>query len=180
MPITVQVLPIIVGGKPQGLAPKRRIDAELLAGLKPGAYKAKISKLRSIKADRLYHCAIEVAADNWPEGEEPEPKGDKELLRAWLQCKAGPNWRKSADFPWDTRHSAIFLIEHLVGEGRYAFTERIDTDQGPKFRVHVPLSINHDNMDDEEFQPLRAAVLEMLELKFNCSALELVAHGEAA
>ncbi len=181
MPVTLQILPVFgPDGKPHGLAPKRRIDADLLAAMKPGPYKAKITKLRSQKAHNLYFKAIEVAAEQWPSNLEPEPKGDAELLRAWLQCTAGPKWRKSLDFPPETHELIVTLIQEIRGEGRYAFVDPVVTTKGPKLRCTIPLSIAHDAMDEDEFAPLREGVFEIIELTFGKTVNDLVAEAQMA
>lgn len=170
--------------KPVGLLPARRIDYDLMRErLKPGVkYKAKITQARSRPAHNFYFGVIEAAAMYWPKRDEPHPEGDAKLLRAWLQCKAGPKWRKNVDGPPDSYEFALKMIEALAGDGRYAFVDSvITTDKGPVLRVHVPLSINWDEMPEGSgaFGELRQEVFDIIELKFHMTVHELVAHAEA-
>lgn len=160
--------------------PARRIDAEFINELKPGEYVNKISRLRSRKAHNYYFLAIDRACENWPRQDEPCPEGDEKKLRAWLQCKAGPKWRKNIDGPPESVEMAIKIIEALAGEGRYAFVDTVVmTDAGPKLRVHIPVSVNEYDMPGDEFIELETAVFEVLELKFGCTIQELIDGGEA-
>lgn len=173
MATTVQVY---VNPKAGQFAGARILDRELIGQLKPGAYKAKITKLRSTKADNFYHKILEIAAIHWPDGVNPDPKGDKELLRAWCQCKAGPHWRKSLTGPPEAKDMVIAAIEALKGDGKYAFVEEIATDDGPKLRLHIPLSIDHDHMGEDEIRPLRDKVFEIIEFVFEMTPKQLLEH----
>jgi hypothetical protein len=155
------------------IKPARRADLDMLARMKRGkSYKVVVTELRSKKADGLYHDALTWAARNWPEGMWPNPDGDKELLRAGLQCKAGPRWRKSVDFEPGSVKSALFLIEEFRGEEKYAFTQPVElTDPktgelGQWLRVHVPISIAHEAMPEKAMVDLRRAVIEQIEEVF--------------
>lgn len=174
-PLILQVAPSKMGN---ALVPLRRIDAELIASIKPGKYRVKLTQLRSVRAHNHYFKVIEIAADNWGK-QEPDPQGDAKLLRAWLQCKAGPQWRTSLTGPLEALPLVKSTVEAMHAD-KYVFIDEADYDGRRMCRVHVPISINHDDMGEEKFRPLRQAVYEIIELKFKCTIDELLMHGEAA
>lgn len=169
---------LLVHPTSQGLAPARRIDAELIAKIKPGKYLAKLSKPRNSLVHRLFFASIAAAALHWPEGVEPEPEGDEKLLRAWLLCKAGYSEKK--DFPPSAVEGVIWLIERLRGENRYAFVKDVVTDEGPKLRVYVPQSIAYREIDEDRFRPIKEAVFEIIEEVIGVPADQVLRETEEA
>ena len=171
-------LSLLMYSSESGLVPARRCDADLLAGLKPGKYRAKLTKPRNPLVHRLYFAVIAAAALHWPEKTEPEPEGDEKLLRAWLQCKAG--YSEKRDYDPGAVDGAIWLIEHLRSDGKYAFIKQIDTDEGGKFRVYVPQSIQYEELDENQFRPIKEAVFEIVEEVIGVAADQLLKETEAA
>jgi hypothetical protein len=172
---------IIVKRTGKALLPVRRGDEEALLKMADGVpYRAKLSKHRSVKGNNFYFRAIARACENWPHGQEPEPEGDSELLRAWLQCRAGPEWRMSQDFPVEAAAAVMWLLEHIRADNKYAFIKTVTTEEGPKLRVLIPKSTAFDQMDEEENAPLRKAVFEIIESVIGVKVEDLVYEAESA
>ena len=160
------------------LIPSGELDAKLLERLPENRnLTVKASQPRSNKAQNYYHHVIQLAADHWPHGVEPEPEGDKELLRAWLECMAGPKWRNTRDFPPEMAGDIVWLMRELAGS-RYAFVKAVETEEGPKLRVYVPKSTKYHKMDEAEFTPLRDEVFRIIEGTLDVTVQQLVIEAE--
>lgn len=159
------------------LVPFRKVDEAALEKLperRPIAITA--SKPRSWQAQKLFHSVIAIACDNWPEGIEPNPEGNKELLRAWLECMAGPKWRRTIDFPVEVAEGIVALMRELAGD-KYAFVKPIEVDGEPRLRVYVPKSTRYRQMDEAEFSPLRDEVFRIIEATLGVPIEQLLAEA---
>lgn len=164
---------------PQGLVPVSVMGAEDLAKLKYGQiYNIRVTKQRSRKAHNFYFEVIRRAAEHWPEGVAPEPKGDENLLRAWLQCKVGNPKR----WPFELHQSkmAIDMLTYFESEDRYAFYEEMMIDGDPKIVVFAPESIAEDEMDELEFEPLRRKVFEFIEMVMGTTINDMMRESDKA
>jgi hypothetical protein len=121
--------------------------------------KVRVFQQRSLKAHRYYFAGIRAAHENWPEAYEFQPDRAEPHLRHWLQCKAGPAWRETIDFPATAHGSVVALIEKLRSEDKSAFVRAA----GDKLRVFVPKSIAFDELDESDVIPLRDAVFGIIE-----------------
>lgn len=153
------------------LVPLREPDLKLLEKLPENRpLNIKANKPRSGKGHRMYFAAISAACDHWPEGhapfedrglDNPVTKADDDLLRAWLQTKAG--WRECITFPLEAAEATARLIQKIRGEGNYCFLDPREIDGEIKLCVFIPDSISYDEMDEEAFSPVRRAVFELIE-----------------
>ena len=155
------------------MTPVRAVDLKALEGLPTGvSLKAKISKPRNRLVHRLYFAAIAAAAKHWPHGVEPEPEGDADRLRAWLQCKAGHAIR--IVFPVTAKDAVIALIENMTSKDKYAFTKEGVIAGEPALAVFLPLSIDYSTLDEAEFAPTKTAVFEIIEATLGVTVKQLV------
>ena len=164
------------------LVPFRKKDMESLLKIPEGKIvRNAITKPPSVKGNKLYHAVIEAAAMHWPENTEPWPNGDKELLRAWLQCSVSGEFRKTVDFPWELRDKVTDLIKDTLGDGKYAFTNVIYTNPTePKFRVFIPHTTNFQEMPEDQRQKLRKGVFDIIEMTMKCTIETLMRGQEQA
>jgi hypothetical protein len=121
--------------------------------------KVRVFQQRSLKAHRYYFAGIRAAHENWPEAFQDFQPDHREHLRHWLQCKAGPDWRDTIDFPVSAHGSVVALIDKLRSEDRSAFVRAA----GDKLRVFIPKSIAFDELDEGDVIPLRDAVFGIIE-----------------
>lgn len=155
------------------LTPVRPVDIKALAKLPIGKpLRNSITRPRNGKVHRLYFAAIAAAAKHWPEGAEPEPEGDADLLRAWLQCKAG--YARRRFFPVAAKDAVIALIQDIRGDDKYAFVKEVQVDGEPGLVVFIPMSIDYGTLDEKEFEPIKQPVFEIIESMMECSVKELV------
>jgi hypothetical protein len=161
------------------LLPMRPNDSLMMQQLPEGkAFKAKVTKLRSSKANRFYFKVLDLAAFHWPSGLEPEPEGDANLLRAYLQCQAGPEFSWKIDFPVEAYKSVIEMIERTRAKDVFAFVKTIKTDQGDKLRVYIPESTAFDMMEEAVNIKLRRLVFEQIEIVLGKPVEQLVKESE--
>ncbi|MBP8235146.1 MAG: hypothetical protein KAY22_22875, partial [Rhizorhabdus sp.] len=168
------------------LIPARVADAvelEKLALKKSDAlrpYRCRLTHPRNGLVHRTYFAAIAAAAKRWPEGMEPQPEGNADLLRAWLQCKAGRFTRRTA--PVAAKDTVIWLLGEIRDADKYAFVKEVLVDGEPHLGIFVPDSVAYDEMDDTEFEPLKTAVFTRIEEVFGMDVktlIELDATAEA-
>lgn len=163
----------------KALQPIRPVDEKELAKLVVGRpYKAAITKPRNPKVHRLYFAAIAAAAKQWPEHEEPlDLDGNADLLRAWLQCKA--NWcYRAGPFQPSELDQVIKLMRLLSAEDKYGFVRPSDVDGEPGLIVFVSRSIEYEQADDPEFEPVKRAVFDRIEATLGCTIEQLVKADE--
>lgn len=157
------------------LQPIRPVDAKELAKLVVGRpYKATITKPRNPKVHRLYFKAIASAAKQWPEHAEPlDLDGDADMLRAWLQCKA--NWcYRAGPFQPHELDEVIKLMRLLSADDKYGFVRPSDIDGEPGLIVFVSRSIEYQEADDPEFEPVKSKVFAIIEATLGCTIKQLV------
>jgi hypothetical protein len=168
------------------LYPVRAWDAEALKRYPVNTWlNGRLSQPRNPKTHRLYFKVIAIAAALWPEGHEPEPKGDADHLRAWLQCKAGCcHWY---DFRTDDTDTVIAFMKDIRGEGKFAFAEGIQVTPlhggSPpidKLRIYVPDTIEYDAMGEDKFRPIKDAVFEIIEMVLGVKVEILLKNAEHA
>lgn len=139
--------------------------------------KCKLTNPRNPKVHRLYFSAIAAAAKHWPEGEEPEPGGDADLLRAWLQVKAGYAIRRVFDV--EAMPVLIALISDIRASDKYAFVKQTKLISGePAAVAFIPLSISYAELDDAAFEPIKSSVFDIIESVLGCTITQLVEADE--
>ena len=168
------------------LVPLREPDLKLLEKLPENRpLNVKANKPRSGKAHRLFFAAISEACNHWPEGrapfedrtlENPVTKADDDLLRAWLQTKAG--YRECITFPMEAAEGAARLIHKIRAEDRYCFLDPRQIGDDIKLCVFIPDSIAYEELDEEAFSPIRKAVFELIEQIVGIPADKLVYEAE--
>lgn len=160
------------------LLPWRTEDQEELARYpEKTVLKIKATRPRSNKAHRFYFKVIAVACHHWPENADPCPgKNDADMLRYWLQCKAG--YHDRIDFPEGTTDALGMLIKKIRGEGKYCFIQPRMIGGEAKICVFTPQSIAYEEMDETEFRPVRDAVFEIIEEIVGLAPDQLVLESE--
>ena len=157
----------------QTLVPLREQDAKLLGKLPENRpLNVKANKPRSGKAHRLYFAVLDAICehDHWPEGHEPfqdrTPDNpitqvDADLLRAWLQTKAG--YRECITFPLEAAEAAARLIHKIRAEDKFCFMDAREIKGDIKLCVFIPDSIAYEELDEQSFAPIRTAVFDLIE-----------------
>lgn len=164
------------------LVPLREPDQKLLAKL-PENYplNVKANKPRSRKAHNLYFAAIAEACEHWPEGhapfegrdvENPVTKADDDLLRAWLQTKAG--FCECITFPVEASESTARLIHKIHADDKFCFLDAREVKGEVKLCVFIPDSIEYEKLDEVAFTPVRKAVFDLIEQIVGIPADKLV------
>jgi hypothetical protein len=135
--------------------------------------KAKVPVPRVHKWHDLFFGVIADACHHWPEGADPLPEGDPELLRSWLLCKA--NHCTWTDYPLSgndkfnqiTVASIDAEIQLAKRRGEYPFMRerwiKVDGEKVPVMRVYRAKSIAHDAIDEVEFNDIKQRVFEVIE-----------------
>lgn len=141
-------------------------------------FKARLTKPRNALVHRLYFSAIAAAARRWPETEEPYPQGSADLLRSWLQIRAG--YKEVVIFPVSAYDAVIKLLERTRGEDRYAFVKQTTVDGEPALGVFTSLSIAYDTLSEDEFRPVKESVFSIIEGIFQMDVKTLVEMDEKA
>lgn len=168
-------MPSVVWVKSDGkaLLPLRPVDMKAFVKLEIGKpFKATITMPRNRKVDRLYFAAIRAAAKTWPEGVEPQPEGDEDLLRAWLQCRVG--YCKRRRWPVSAKEMVIELIKDVRADDKYAFVKECLWDGQPALEVLIPLSIDYNTLDEKAFEPIKTPVFDLIESVMGCTVKQLV------
>ncbi len=150
------------------------IDIGMLTEGKP--LKCRLTNPRNPKVHRLYFSAIAAAAKHWPEGAEPEPGGDADLLRAWLQVKAGYAIKRV--FSVEAMPVLIALIGDVRASDKYAFVKQTTVAGEPAAVAFIPLSISYAELDDEAFAPIKSSVFDIIESTLGCTITQLVEADE--
>ena len=165
---------LLVGRVEGTLVPWRSEDHdELMRYPERQVLKIKVTKPRSQKAHAFYFATIAAACKQWPQGQAPCPgENDYDLLRAWLQCKAG--YADHIAFPTGTQEALKLMAKRIGGDGRYCFIDERETKDGWQTFVFTPKSIAYDEMDETEFKPLRTAVFEVIEEVLGITVDELM------
>ncbi len=168
------------------LVPLREPDLKLLGKLPENRpLNIKANKPRSGKGHRMYFAAISAACEHWPEGHQPfqdrdqdnpVTKADDDLLRAWLQTKAG--YRECITFPLEAAEAAARLIHKIRADDKFCFLDPREIESDIKLCVFIPDSIAYDEMDEEAFSPVRRAVFELIEQIVGIPADKLVYESD--
>ena len=168
------------------LVPLREPDLKLLESLPENRpLNVKANKPRSRKAHNLYFAAIAEACMQWPEQhapfenrtlENPVTKADDDLLRAWLQTKAG--YCECITFPVEASESTARLIHKIHADDKFCFLDARDIKGEIKLCVFIPDSIAYEEMDEVAFSPVRKAVFEIIENIIGIPADKLVYESE--
>jgi hypothetical protein len=163
------------------LVPASALDKRLFEeNIKPGKKLfVRVTQARSSRHHRFYFALIRAATYFWPDNTEPNPGTDEDLLRAWLQCKAG--WHlKPKDFPVDAIDAVIWLMENVRGEDKYSFVKTVHTADGPMLRVYIPTTVNYDETGEEDFAPVVRVAVEIIEATIGASAKEILLKYDEA
>jgi len=122
---------------------------------------------RSRRQDGRFFAALHevVSQGHWPESHDFQPV-DAEHLRAWLLVKVGHVEKPFDEFlvpdgvdPMPMALAIINLVERVKGKGRWAFP----SPRPGAIRVYVPKTMNWQDVDKVEFQPLVQAMCETVE-----------------
>lgn len=165
------------------LIPARQIDGRTMEKLAKEEFlypfKARLTQPRNPKVHNLFFAACDAAAKQWPEGEEPYPEGDGDMLRGWLLCKAGHCVRLD-DFKPEQIASIITLIQSLRAEDKYAYVKPYQKKDGSDWlAVFIPKSISYEAADEADFAPVKTDCIERMENTLGVDIKTLVA-GDAA
>lgn len=166
------------------LVPVRAKDNEALERYPLATWlNGRVTRPRNPKTHRTYFKVIALAATMWPEGHEPEPDGDENHLRAWLQCKAGRcHWY---DFRVDDIDTVSALIRDVRGDGKFAFLKCVPVrphrgaEPVDKLRVYIPDTIEYEALDEDQFKPIKDKVFEIIEQVLGTTVKELLEHADA-
>lgn len=131
------------------------------------------TKRRSVPDHRRLFALVHAAFQQWPEAHDFQPNNSEEL-RAWLVCKAGPEYRTS------TR----VLLGEIGGDAdmlRHAIEVAIRAAGGKafvvpdKFGVAIisPKSMSFSRMKQSEFSKLRDAITDLIEMHVGCKVEDL-------
>jgi len=161
-----RVLPgmLLMGREDCLLVPVRPQDAEAVRKWKNQNLRGDVRLPRHLKGHNLYHAVIAEACNQWRGA--PFPKGDADLLRYWLEYKAGPEfcWR-AGPFPPEFHQTVCDLISQTRAEDRYSFVEPVINAKGdPEIYVFTPKSEAFEEMPEEVANKLRRAVFELIEI----------------
>lgn len=139
------------------------------------------SEKRSSPDHRRLFKLIAVAFHHWPESFEEFSPDSAEHLRAWLICKAGPEFRNvttfelpHADDPVVVARMMEFaedLLESSNGFGRW---------KGLTLHKFTPKSMSFEKMGRKEFNALREAITEVIEGVIGMDAETLLKEHERA
>jgi hypothetical protein len=119
-------------------------------------------KRRSLSDHRRLMAIIHQAFENWPETHDYQPE-TAEMLRAWLICKAGPQFRETTPILVGDEIGDVTLL-------RIAIEAAIRAAGGMAFVVPVsngvavvrPKSMSFRAMAQSEFSRLRDAIEEVI------------------
>lgn len=136
-------------------------------------YNVNVPVPRVQKAHDLFFAVVSDACEHWPDGHEPQPDGDTEVLRAWLLCRIG--WCEWRDYPLSENERANQVTAASVDadmrdakhHGTHPFLRSgqmvIDGEKMPTLRVYRSKSISHDLVDEVQFREIKSAVFEVIE-----------------
>lgn len=133
------------------------------------------TKKRSSPDHRRLFALIAAAFSQWPEGHSFQP-ANSEDLRAWLICKAGPDWREATpillgeDADAATRAMFRMGIEAAV---RAAHGKAFVIPFGVGVAVVTPKSMSFSKMSQSEFSRLRDAISDVIEAELGCKIDQL-------
>lgn len=122
-------------------------------------FKGQVTVPRQSKTHDTFFGVIADICRHWPEGLEPEPEDDAELLRAYLLCAVG--WKDSVPVPVfaterENQQMMQFVDAMIIRQRvkkEYPFTRPI-VKGGVALAVHWAKSIDHDTLDEVEFRPI--------------------------
>lgn len=114
---------------------------------------------------------ISLAYQNWPEDHDFQPQ-NAEHLRAWLICKAGPDWRNAqCTFLPDGSREALFAIIRDVLKDNLKKFPILYRDG---IAVISPKSMSFAAMSQSEFGRLRDAITDVIEHEIGCKVEDLM------
>jgi hypothetical protein len=147
--------------------------------------KAKIALRRSMPAHRLFFACVAAAAEHWPDGVEPEPEGDAELLRAWLLIRAGHADRIDFPIPDDDIQAQVMmasvtdLINRLRTRGEFPWIRTGEKNGQAMVRVFISKSMNCEALDETAFAPIRQHCFDTIEAIVGVRIEDLAMESEA-
>lgn len=156
------------------LMPLRDVDREAIRKMPMSPLHGDVKRRRNLKAHNLYHAVIDEACNQWPHGADPDPKGDVDVLRYWLQYKAGPEFcHRDGPFRPEQLAVIVSLLRHAQREDRAAFVEQTFDESGePAIYVFTPDSEAFENMTEDTSAKLRRGVFELIELTLGIDSAE--------
>jgi hypothetical protein len=133
------------------------------------------TKKRSRPDHARLFALIHAAYQQWPEASSFQP-ANSEDLRAWLICKAGPEFRRSTpillDPDADEATKEVFRIgiqEAIKAATGKAFVIPF----GSGVAVVAPVSMSFSRMDQRTFSRLRDAITDIIEAELGCKVEDL-------
>jgi hypothetical protein len=114
---------------------------------------------------------VTAAYRNWPEQHQFQPQ-NAEHLRAWLICKAGPDWRNAqcTFLPDGSRDELFAIIRDVLKDNLKKFP--ILYRDG--IAVISPKSMSFTAMSQAEFGRLRDAITDVIEAEIGCTVADLM------
>lgn len=140
--------------------------------------KFKVSIPRRQRNHAHFFAAIAAATDHWPEGHEPEPKGNSERLRSWLLCKSG--YCEHIDFPVEAATAVVALMQRFAKDEKHCFVRPGTVGGVDTLRVFIPKSIAWDELDETSFVEIKQAVFSTIHAIIGVPADELVRGSQEA
>jgi hypothetical protein len=119
---------------------------------------------------RLF-ALVHKAFHQWPEGHKFAPQ-NAEHLRAWLVCKAGPEWRNARATVLDGGEKSLIAeaLRHALGDDQKRFV--VEFPGG--VAVISPKSMSFTAMSQAEFGKLRDAITDVIEAEIGCTVADLM------
>lgn len=131
---------------------------------------------RSSPDHRRLMGIIAAAYDQWPERKGLFQPMSAEHLRAWLICKAGPDFRTVATFDMTG-----FTPEQRALTAKAVAGERAIVGQQDQWLYKIePKSMKFEKMKQAEFSRLRDAICEVIEAEIGVPAERLLKERERA
>lgn len=132
-------------------------------------------KHRSLQDHRRLMGIISAAFDQWPEQHQFSPN-DAEHLRAWLICKAGPEFRTVTTFEVSDADAKLKEQISEIVRGRNTFPGW----HGSVLYKVEPKSMSFRKMGQKEFGRLREAIEDVIFAEVGVPASQLLKEAEHA
>jgi hypothetical protein len=126
---------------------------------------------RSSPDHRRLFRILASAYQNWPDGHAFQPQ-NAEHLRAYLICRAGPDWRNAqcTFLPEGSREELFAIIRDVLKDNLKKFP--ILYRDG--IAVISPKSMSFSAMSQAEFGKLRDAITDVIEAEIGCTVADLM------
>lgn len=136
---------------------------------------------RSSQDHRRLFKLIAAAFDHWPESYVEFQPDSEEHLRAWLICKAGPEFRNVTTFDLPHTDNVALAAEMIdFAEKLLSSSNGFGRWRGMTLHKFTPKSMRFDKMSRTEFNDLRDAISDVIEDVCGMSADTLLKETESA